>query len=200
MTTPTSLRDWIAEDGITVIGGAWGTGKSTLLDDLTTQWHGPSFYFSYHEVSPRKQSTRFQQAVAICQVTTIEELAKLVETLRGEGPPSNTLVVVDDFNQLSSPDLERINPPTKPWCLILQRLREMRCTIVLTASHRYEMRDRVTLPMFRYADTVLELDEIARHDGGVIVEVIATKDRRRPQGPKGRLWVRPRHQTPVRTT
>jgi len=207
VTPSATLRDWIPANEITVLQGEFGTGKTSIVEFLAKDWAGPTFYFTADSVLERDSRRWFREGVAYCQITDTEDLMKMVRTLVDERVGRSSLIIIDGLDLLSSKVRDELGAAARMCHKTLQVLRGMQSTVVLTGLVRHmapvkRMGSGTNMPesVTHSASTILELESIARNTEGVIVEVIAKKDRRRPQGSRGRLWVRPQHQTPVRTT
>lgn len=200
VTAPTTLRDWIPEHALTVILGSQRTGKTSIVEALAKGWDGPSFYFTYDTVPDKDTRRWFKHGVFHCHVTSLEDLIKMVRALVDQSVGKSSLIIIDGFTYLTSKS-DGLGASAKMWGQIVRTLCAMESTVVLTGTSSQNLiGSQMPKIIAFYASTILELDEIARHSEGVIVEVIAKKDRRRPPGTRGRLWIRPEHETPVRTT
>jgi hypothetical protein len=207
-SAPSSYLDWIAKNGVTQFYGPSSIGKTTILRSLRDNWPGSSVLFQAGSVpkvdteenpfSGRKRIT----ATTTAMDTMLKALGILLKKLLTE----DDLVMVDDTAQFALFEDGIPGGTAQAWGAFLRFTRQHKITVVLGTQTRrfpsepFTRTDNPTVMSYS-TDIRYELQEIARSTEGVIVEVITRKSRREiADTVKGRLWVRPTHATPVRST
>lgn len=206
MTPATSFRTWFTRNSVNQIRGAHGTGKTTLLVDLGRHWDGAhhAWMFSLAPLSDQLSKT-IVDGLALTVCSTLETLLENLRRLRAQGVGAHGLILIDDVPEWRSSNTARLAASARMWDKILTEFKLMECTAILAGKpkHQTAMKQHGSFgpkALDFQADKILDLEEIARNETGVIVEAIASKNRRDIAGPVGRLWIRPTHDPPVRTT
>lgn len=207
---PSSYLDWIAKNGVTQFYGPIGIGKTTLLQSLRDTWPGNRVLIlpgTLHVQNDVDLVAGYRKLTVT--VPSMEQMLKAVGHLLEKLLTENDLIVVDDTSVFA---LEKGTPAgnSQAWGLFLRHTRAHNITVVLGTQTRRVNFDQGSAKspgpdsprvMAYSADLKYELEEIARSEEGVVVEVITRKSKFEiPGNVKGRLWVRPEHAVPVRST
>lgn len=190
------MSDWILPNSVNHISGGAGTGKTTILLDLATNWRGTTLFLTSDARPP-------SSSVNHINVLTLDEIANILKEVMDVGCEDELLIVIDDAFDFRA-DPTRVGATALVWATIVRQCSSQDWTVVLASTSREVPMDTSLLvepkSVSYYCSLKVNLKKLAHHSGGVIVEVVSTKNTRDGVGPLGRLWVRPGHSPPVQPT
>jgi len=136
---------------------------------------------------------------------SVDQVLATVGSLSKKGLDRDGLLLVDDTAAFACD--APIGTASKAWSVILRHLHKHEITTVVSTQARPNLsvstavEAQSSLGMKYSMSAIYEMQEIARSAEGVVIEVLVRKSKREMAGGvKGRLWVRPGHEVPVRTT
>jgi len=193
--TGTVLDEWLGglpADGITLVQGPVGCGRTTFLQAVAEGVHakGASVHWNGNERLTRPASF---------QVRTHSTLERLISHVASHPPSQDGIVVIDDAGSYPHDD-PVLGPEAKRWATFVRRLTSWQVPVLLGARTRF-LGPRATTGMgvaAKFSATlILELEPLARTEGGVVVETRILKSRRQQAGAMTRLWLRPGAERPL---
>ena len=146
-----------------------------------------------------------KRLMGLIPLGSVEEVLATVGSLIKKGLGTDGLLLVDDTSAFSCDGA--IGSASRMWSVILRRLHEQEITTVVGTPSRQPSATSTAVEAqsslgFKFSmSAIYEMQEIARSTEGVVIEVHVRKSKREQAGGiKGRLWIRPGHEVPVRTT
>lgn len=106
----TVLGGGIVPGSVTLLGGAPGIGKSTLMLQLLSAWHGPTMYIAAEESAEqiRERAERLdidRSSIWVHATTSVSSAIEAIQSHCPGGQKCAELVVIDSIQTVTDPDL-----------------------------------------------------------------------------------------------
>jgi len=206
---PSSYLDWIVPNGVTQFYGPIGIGKTSLLEGLMSEWKTGNAYLFHPGTHPLDTTLHKDilqdRAQAVISVPSLDKFTGTVaQLIKANSLGEGDLVLVDDTSAFMRKSFDG-GKEMQTRMRLLQYFRDWKITTVFgtvtrrTATVPREAQSGKSVAFI--VDARYELEEIARGDDHVVLEVWTRKSRTEiPGGVKGRLWLRHDQPQKVRTT